>query len=75
MEGVVGVTPLAGGAAGLAVLSRGVVLGSWSVGRGSPDAGDRPAEKLVYVFERRPCTSRLALQAYSNNVVISKYSL
>jgi hypothetical protein len=31
----------------------------------------RPAKGLEYVFDRRPCTSRSALQAYSNKVVIS----
>ena len=31
----------------------------------------RPAKGLEYCFERRPCTSRSALQAYSNKVVIS----
>ena len=69
--------PLAGGAAGVAVLSRGVVLVVDGAGRAGAElgAGLRPAKELVYVFERRPCTSRSALQAYSNNVVISKYSL
>jgi hypothetical protein len=30
-----------------------------------------PAKELEYGFERRPCSSRSALQANSNNVVIS----
>jgi hypothetical protein len=38
-------------------------------------AAPLPAKELGYVFERRPCTSRSALQAYANNVVISEYSL
>jgi hypothetical protein len=65
---------MAGGAAGLVVPVRGVVLGV----EGAELEGvglcvePRPAKELVYVFDHRPCTSRLALQAYSNNLVISK---
>ena len=64
---------MAGDAAGLAVLSRGVVVVVDGAGRGGAelDVGLRPAKELVYGLERRPCTSRSALQAYSNNVVIS----
>jgi hypothetical protein len=67
-------TPLAGGAAGLAVPVRGVVLGIEGAGLEGVElcVEPRPAKELVYVFDRRPCTSRSALQAYSNNVVISK---
>ena len=68
---------MARGAAGLAVLSRGVVVVVDGAGRGGAelDVGLRPAKELVYVLDQRPCTSRSALQAYSNKVVISKYSL
>lgn len=59
--------------AGLAVRSRGVVVGVGGAGRAGAelDVELLPAKELEYVFERRPCTSRSALQAYSNNVVIS----
>jgi hypothetical protein len=72
---VEGTTPVAGGAVGLAVLSRGVVLVVDGVGRAGAevDVGLRHAKELVYVLDRRPCTSRSALQAYSSNVVT--YSL
>jgi hypothetical protein len=72
-----GTAPIAGGAAGLAVLSRGVVLVVHGAGRAGAelDVGLRPAKEPVCVLDQRPCTSRSALQAYSNNVVISKYSL
>ena len=68
---------MAGGATGLAVLSRGVVLAVDGAGRGGAelDVGLGPAKELAYVLDRCPFTSRSALQAYSNNVVISKYSL
>ena len=74
MEGIV---PVVEGAAGLVVLSRGVVLVVDGAGRAGAelDAGLRHAKELVYVFDQCPCTSRSALQAYSNNVVISAYSL
>jgi len=47
------------GAAGLAVLSHGVVLVVDGAGRAGAelDAGLRPTKELVYVFDRRPCTS------------------
>ena len=66
-----------GNAAGLAGLSRGVVQVVDGAGRAGAElvAGLLLAKELEYVFERRPCTSRLALQAYANNVVISEYSL
>jgi hypothetical protein len=66
--------PLAGGTAALAVPVRGVVLGVEGAGLEGVElcVEPRPAKELVYVFDRRPCTSRSALQAYSNNVVISK---
>ena len=66
-----------GGAAGLAGLSRSVVLVVDGAGRVGAElvAGLLPAKELEYVFERRPCTVRSALQAYANNVVISEYSL
>ena len=66
--------PLAGGAVGLAIPVRGVVLGVEGAGLEGVElcVKPRPAKELVYVFDRRPCTSRSALQAYSNNVVISK---
>ena len=64
---------MAGGTAGLDVLSRSVVLVVDGAGRagGMLDVELRPAKELVYVLDRRPYTSRSALQAYSNNVVIS----
>jgi hypothetical protein len=44
----------------------------WRRGTGAEvDVELRPAKGLKYGFERRPCTSRSALQAYSNKVVIS----
>jgi hypothetical protein len=74
---VEGTTPIAGGAAGLAVLSRDVVLVVDGAGRAGAelDVGLHPAKELVYVLDQRPSTSRSALQAYSNNVVIPTYSL
>jgi hypothetical protein len=64
--------PLVEGAAGLAVPVRGVVLGVGDIGLEGVElcVGPCPAKELVYVFDRHPCTSCLALQAYSNNVVI-----
>jgi hypothetical protein len=59
--------------AGLVVFSRGVVVdvdGAGGTGV-EVDVKLRPAKGLEYGFERRPCTSRSALQAYSNKVVIS----
>ena len=72
-----GAAPVDGGAAGLAGLSRGVVLVVDGAGRAGAElvAWLLPAKELEYVFERRPYTSRSALQAYANNVVISLYSL
>jgi hypothetical protein len=66
--------PLARGATGLVVPVRGVVLGVEGAGLEGIElcVGPQPAKELVYAFDRRPCTSRSALQAYSNNVVISK---
>jgi hypothetical protein len=60
-----------GGAAGLAGRSRGVVLVVDGAGGAGAElvAGLLPAKELEYVFKRRPCTSRSALQAYANNVV------
>jgi hypothetical protein len=74
---VEGTAPVAGGAAGLGVLSCGVVRVVDGTGRvgAELDVGLCPAKELVYVLDRRPYTSRSALQAYSNNVVISTYSL
>jgi hypothetical protein len=62
------------GAAGLDVPVCGVVLGVEGAGLEGVElcVEPRPAKELVYVFDHRPYTSRLALQAYSNNVVISK---
>ena len=71
-----GVVPVAGAApAGLAVLSRGV--GVDGAGRAGAELDDEflPAKVLEYVLERSPCTSRSALQANSNNWVMSAYSL
>ena len=61
------------GATGLVVPVRDVVLGVEGAGLEGVElcVGHRPAKELVYVFDRRPCTSRSALQAYSNKVVIS----
>jgi hypothetical protein len=59
--------------AGLVVFSRGVVEdvdGAGGTGA-EVDVELRPAKGLEYVFERRPCTSCSALQAYLNKVVIS----
>ena len=55
--------------AGVAVLSRGVAVGVDGAGRAAAelDVELLPAKELEYVLERRPCTSRSALQAYSNN--------
>jgi hypothetical protein len=60
---------------GVVVLSRGVgVDGS---GRDGAELDDEflPAKVLEYILERRPCISRSALQANSNNWVMSAYSL
>jgi hypothetical protein len=73
---VVGAAPVAGAApAGVAVFSRGV--GVDSVGRAGAELDDEflPTKVLEYVLERRLCTSRSALQANSNNWVMSAYSL
>jgi hypothetical protein len=54
--------------AGLVVFSRGVVVdvdGAGGTGA-EVDVELRPAKGLEYGFERCPCTSRSALQAYSN---------
>jgi hypothetical protein len=53
-------TPLAGGATGLVVPVRDVVLGVEGAGLEGVElcVGPRPARELVYVFDRRPCTSR-----------------
>jgi hypothetical protein len=66
--------PFVEGAAGMAVPVCGVVLGVGGVGLEGVEmcVGPRPAKELVYVLDRHPCTSRSALQKYSNNVVISK---
>jgi hypothetical protein len=58
----------------LAVPVRGVVLGVEGVGLEGVVlcVEPQPAKELVYVFDRHPCTSHSTLQAYSNNVVISK---
>ena len=72
-----GAAPEGGGAAGVDVFSCVVVVDGDGVGLAGAelDAELRPAKELVYVLERHPWTSRLALQAYSNDVVISAYSL
>jgi hypothetical protein len=61
--------------AGVAVFSRGV--GVDGAGRASAELDDEflPAKVLEYVLERRSCTWRSALQANSNNWVMSAYSL
>jgi hypothetical protein len=66
--------PLVEGDAGLVVLVHGVVLGVGGAGLEGVELciGPSPAKKLVYILDCRPCTSHSALQAYSNNVVISK---
>jgi hypothetical protein len=59
--------------AGLVVFSLGVVVdvdGAGGTGA-EVDVELRPVKGLEYGFERRPCTSRSALRAYSNKVVIS----
>jgi hypothetical protein len=71
-----GVAPVAGAApAGLAIFSHGV--GVDGAGKAGPELDDKflPTKVLEYVLERRPCTSRLALQANSNNWVMLAYSL
>jgi hypothetical protein len=63
--------------AALAALSRDVDVATGGV-EGTlpePEVELRPAEELKNGFERRPRTSRSALQAYENNVVMSSYSL
>jgi hypothetical protein len=50
--------PLVEGAAGLVVGGTGLEGVELCV-------GPRPAKELVYVYDRRPSTSRSALQAYS----------
>jgi hypothetical protein len=57
--------------AGLVVFSPVVVDVDGAGGTGAEvDVELRPAKGLEYVFERRPCTSHSALQAYSNKVVM-----
>jgi hypothetical protein len=71
-----GVVHVAGAApTDVAVLSHGV--GVDGAGRAGAELDDEflPANVLEYVLERRPCTSRSALQANSNNWVMSAYSL
>ena len=72
-----GAAPVDGGAASLAGLSRGILLVVDGAGRAGAElvAWLLPAKELEYGFEQRPCTSRSALQAYANTVVISEYSL
>jgi hypothetical protein len=73
---VVDAAPVAGAApAGVVVLSHDV--GVDGAGRGGAELDDEflPAKVLEYVLERRPCTSCSALQANSNNWVMSAYSL
>jgi hypothetical protein len=73
---VVGAAPMAGTApAGVAIFSRGV--GVDGAGRAGAELDNEflPAKVLEYVLKRRPCTSRSALQANSNNWVMSAYSL
>jgi hypothetical protein len=65
---MVGAAPVAGAApAGVAVFSRGV--GADGTGRVGAEMDDEflPTKVLEYVLERRPCTSRSALQANTNN--------
>jgi hypothetical protein len=61
--------------AGIAVFSHGV--GVDGAGRVGAELDDEflPAKVLEYVLKRHPCTSRSALQANSNNYVMSAYSL
>jgi hypothetical protein len=56
----------------VAARSHGVVAGVDALGGAGaePDVKLRPAKELEYGFEQRPCISRPALQANSNNVVI-----
>jgi hypothetical protein len=73
-----GVVPVAGTApAGLAILSRSAVVGVDGVGRAGAESNDErlATKELEYALERRPCTSGSALQANSNNWVMSAYSL
>jgi hypothetical protein len=72
MASVDGVLPAA-----LAALSRDVdmVVGGVKGAFPEPEVDLCPAKELTNGFERRPCTSRSALQAYENNVVMSSYSL
>jgi hypothetical protein len=73
---MVDATPMAGVApAGLVVFSRDV--GVDGAGRAGAELDDEflPAKVLEYVLEWHPCTSRSALQANSNNWVMSAYSL
>jgi hypothetical protein len=72
----VDVAPVAGAAfAGVDVFSRGV--GVDGAGRAGAELDDEflPTKVLEYVLERHPCTSRSSLQANSNNMVMSAYSL
>jgi hypothetical protein len=61
----------------LAALSRDVDTAAGGVEGAfpEPEVELRPEKELKNGFERRPCTSRSALQAYENNVVMSSYSL
>jgi hypothetical protein len=61
----------------LAALSRDVDTAAGGVEGAfpEPEVELRPEKELKNGFERRPCTSRSALQTYENNVVMSSYSL
>jgi hypothetical protein len=61
----------------LAALSRDVNAAAGGVEGAfpEPEVKLRPVEEVKNGFERRPCTSRSALQAYENNVIMSSYSL
>jgi hypothetical protein len=76
VQPVVDVAPMAGATPiGVAVFSRGVgVDGAGRVGA-ELDNEFLPTKVLEYVVERCPGTSHSALQANSNNWVMSAYSL
>jgi hypothetical protein len=61
--------------AGAAVFSRGVGVDGAGGECAELDDEFLPAKVLEYVLERRPSTSRSALQENSNNWVMSAYSL